>query len=147
MKQEETQLIAKRGEFEGKSQQEINTEISNLINSQRLFKIQTKEIERKDKLINQLDAQIEKLKQKNFLIGLNQQKKEVKEDKDDGLANTKELRRIILCLKGKELDINSIRTNAEVENKQATDGINFLVRYNLVEELNNNKYTSDKKRK
>jgi hypothetical protein len=73
---------------------------------------------------------------------------EVKEKEVEvGLANTKELRRIILCLKGKELDINSIRTNAELENKQATDGINFLVRYNLVEELNNNKYTSDKKRK
>jgi hypothetical protein len=134
MKKEEFGFLLKRKEFEGKSQKEIRTEIRNLIDSQKLFKQQAREIKRLNKLVESLEKKLDKKKQDKFLEGLGQSKPKVKtitKVQASPFADTKELRRILLTLNGKTKK-SDISKSAEVLDKKVADGLKFLLMYKLI---------------
>ena len=142
MKSEEKDYLFHE-KIKDKSREMAYNEIKELEHSQKQFKMLNKELKRKDKLILKLENQIAKLQKTNFknlkLIPEDKNLKKVKEIKasTNGRATIKEINRVMCLIESeKEVKLTDLAKVCIIQPKVLKGILKFLIKYNLIEEVN-----------
>jgi len=147
MNENEKKYLIKNKLTEGKGIIQSTEEITNLINSQKLFKEQGREIKKQTTKLNKQNKEIEKLKKKlskknkvKFLegLGLKKEKKKLNVIKEHPIilektATILHLKRIMNLLNfSKPLTFSEISEDCGISKIQTKSGISFLIKHNLI---------------
>ena len=143
MKSEEISHLKKQKTIEGKSDTEASLEITNLINSQKLFKESKKEIKKLNKIIERLKKKLEKKIKIKFLegLGLKKEKEKLQVIKEhprtlERVATILHLKRIMNLLKlSNPSTLNEICKDCGMKKSQAKSAILFLVNHQLIKKV------------
>ena len=143
MNENEKRYLMKNKFFDGKSINQANEEITNLINSQQLFKEQKREIKKLNKIIERLKKKLEKKIKIKFLegLGLKKEKEKLQVIKEhpralEKIATILHLKRIMNLLKlSNPSTLNEICKDCGMKKSQAKSAILFLVNHQLIKKV------------
>lgn len=142
MKEEEKRALVNNKLADGKDFPQINQEIKTLEQSQILFKEQEKDITYLKKRIEKVEEENDKLKQKNFTLGLKQTEKRntERESRDSKAASVTHLNRMmrVMKLENRPLIQTELREMCCTTNGIIKGCLLFAEKYNLIkkEQLN-----------
>jgi len=141
MKQEEEDVLVINKTQEGKRLERIYQEIETLKQSQVKFRHQNRIIKTKSNEVEKLNEIIKDLKKKNFNLNLrlNSIYKEERDKKiENGNGDIKKIDRILIILKteNRPMGITELSRYCCSVNSSLNICINFMKRYNLIEQVN-----------
>lgn len=141
MQRSEEQYLELEKTNNGKSLEQARQEIKELKQSQFEFKNLKRECLKKDTIINNLNKQIDKLRQNNFkILTSSKEQKSVKKieeikESNNNQATLKEINRVMSILESEnKIGLSELEKLCVIKPKVMKGILNFLTRYNIIKQ-------------